>query len=53
MASAESSPSVRIDDIYWIIGRDNITLSHIRLIDRGAAGEAHEVSSRPDLEDSR
>jgi len=39
--STEGLPSVQID-FSWIIGEDN-RLSHIRLIDRGAAGEVHEV----------
>lgn len=38
----ESSPSIEIDDFSWIIGKNNV-LSHIRMIDRGGAGEVHEV----------
>lgn len=40
--STERSPLIEIDDFSWIIGKDNV-LSHVRLIDRGGAGEVHEV----------
>jgi hypothetical protein len=40
--STERPQLIEIDDFSWIIGKDNV-LSHVRLIDRGGAGEVHEV----------